>query len=82
MKPFTIVIHLCGLCQTNPLEMVRANLQRLWMTKNSPFRYFKTNPEVLRLATSGPLTAQQGLGVGLGWACGAVGTINVLDKKA
>ena len=52
------------------------------MTKHSPFRYFKTNPEVLHLATSGPLTAQQGLGVGLGWACGAVGTINVLDKKA
>jgi hypothetical protein len=39
------------------------------MTKNSPFRYFKTNPEVLHLATSGPLTAQQGLGVGLGWLC-------------
>ena len=43
------------------------------MTKHSPFRYFKTSPEIIRLAVmlfarqghSSPLQAQQGLGVGL-----------------
>jgi len=44
------------------------------MTKHSPFSYFKTSPEVLHLATLGPLKAQQGLGLGLGWTCEAAGT--------
>jgi len=52
--------------RVNLLEADRATLQRLLMTKHSPFRYFKTNPEVLHLATLGLLKAQQGLGMGLG----------------
>jgi len=41
------------------------------MTKHSPFRYFKTSPEVTSPGHSGSRKAQQGLGVGLGWAWGA-----------
>ena len=38
-----------GHFQTERLKTGRANLQRLWMTKYSPFRYFKTSPRVIRL---------------------------------
>jgi hypothetical protein len=55
---------------------------RLLMTKHSPFRYFKTNPEVLHLATLGLLKAQQGLGVGLGSACvGPAGTPSLFTHQ-
>ena len=39
-----------GLVRVNLLEAGRANLQPCRMTKHSPFRYFKTSPEVIRLA--------------------------------
>ena len=34
----------------NPLEPVHATLYPKLMTKRSPFRYFKTSPEIIRLA--------------------------------
>ena len=70
------------LCQTKLLETGRATFQCLWIKKHSPFSYFKTNPPFIPLATLVPLKAQQGLGVGLGWLCGANDAINVLDKEA
>ena len=36
--------------QTKPLEIGRATLKRPLMTKHPAFRYFKTSPEVIRLA--------------------------------
>jgi putative transposase len=38
-----------GSVRANWLEVDMANLYRRWMTKYSPFRYFKTSPEVIRL---------------------------------
>ena len=55
---------------------------RLLMTKHSPFRYYKINPEVLHLATLGLLKAQQGLGVGLDSACvGPAGTPSLFTHQ-
>ena len=39
-----------GSVRLNLLEAGRANFQPCLMTKHSPFRYFKTSPEVIRLA--------------------------------
>ena len=39
-----------GTVKVNLFEAGRANLQPCRMTKPSPFRYFKTSPEVIRLA--------------------------------
>jgi hypothetical protein len=39
-----------GSVRLNFFEVDRMTLQRLLMTKHSPFRYFKTSPEVIRLA--------------------------------
>ena len=44
-------------------------LSRILMTKHSPFRYFKISPIQPFVGRSGPLKAQQRLGVGLGWRC-------------
>jgi hypothetical protein len=41
-------------------------LQPCRMTKHSSFRYFKASPHP-SLGHYGPLKAQEGLGVGLGW---------------
>ena len=70
------------LCQTKLPETGRATLQCLWIKKHSPFSYFKTTPPFISLGQSDPLQAQQGLGLGLGWTCGANDAINVLDKEA
>ena len=51
------------------------------MTKHSPFSHFKTSPEVLHLAALGPLKAQQGLGVGLGWASGVAGSLSLFTHQ-
>ena len=37
-------------CQRKILEAVRAVAKSRGMTKRSPFRYFKTSPEIIRLA--------------------------------
>jgi hypothetical protein len=39
-----------GFVRLNLLEAGIATLQPRLMTKHSPFRYFKTSPEVIRLA--------------------------------
>jgi hypothetical protein len=39
-----------GIARGTLLEAGRAVPQRLQMTKNSPFRYVKTSPEIIRLA--------------------------------
>ena len=70
------------LCQTKLPETGGATLQCLWIKKHSPFSYFKTTPPIYSFGHSDPLQAQQGLGVGLGWLCGANDAINVLDKEA
>jgi len=51
------------------------------MTKHSPFRYFKASPEVSPLSYYRPLKAQPGLGVGLGWLCGAAGTPSLFTHQ-
>ena len=50
MKSHNNWIVVYQLCQTKLLEIGRATLQRFLMIKHSPFRYFKTSPEVIRLA--------------------------------
>ena len=39
-----------GTVRRNRLEPGRAGVKRSTMTKRSPFRYFKTSPEIIRLA--------------------------------
>lgn len=39
-----------GLCQSKILARGDAVVEPLQMTKPSPFRYFKTSPEIIRLA--------------------------------
>ena len=39
-----------GIVRQNELETGRVALYPLRMTKHSPFRYFKTSPEIIRLA--------------------------------
>ena len=39
-----------GTVKQNKLETGRAVLKPRHMTKHSPFRYFKTSPEIIRLA--------------------------------
>jgi len=39
-----------GTVRRNELEMGQAALYHRRMTKHSPFRYFKTSPEIIRLA--------------------------------
>ncbi len=39
-----------GTVSRNRLEVGRAVTWHFWMTKRSPFRFFKTNPDVIRLA--------------------------------
>ena len=42
--------YLAGTVRQNELELCREALYRLRTTKYSPFRYFKTSPEIIRLA--------------------------------
>jgi len=44
------VMYYNGFVRVNLLEAGRATLQPRLMTKHSPFRYFKTSPEIIRLA--------------------------------
>ncbi len=39
-----------GFVRQNRLEAGRAVSESFWMTNHSPLRYFKTSPEVIRLA--------------------------------
>jgi len=39
-----------GIVRQNELETGREALYPLRMTKHSPFRYFKTSPEIIHLA--------------------------------
>jgi hypothetical protein len=45
-----VIFRLIWHRQTKPLEIGRATLKRPLMTKHPAFRYFKTSPEVIRLA--------------------------------
>jgi len=45
------------------------------MTKHSPFRYYKTSPEVTPLSYSCPLKAQQG------WVCGVLLSVWELQER-
>jgi len=40
--------YLAGTVRQNELELCREALYRLRTTKYSPFRYFKTSPEIIR----------------------------------
>ena len=40
----------CGFVRLNSVEVARVYLKNHQMTKHSPFRYFKTSPEIIRLA--------------------------------
>ena len=42
--------YFVGTVIQNELELCREALYPLRMTKHSPFRYFKTRPEIIRLA--------------------------------
>jgi hypothetical protein len=61
-----MVISIHGTVKLNLLEADKANLQSFRMTKHSSFRYFKASPHPSP-GHYGPLKAQKGLGVGLGW---------------
>jgi putative transposase len=43
-------MRFAGLVRENRLEAGQGAGQPQWMTKRSPFRYFKMSPEIIRLA--------------------------------
>jgi len=51
-KSSHINLNLFSSVRSNLLEAVSLFLYCLWLTKHFPFSYFKTSPEVIRLALS------------------------------